>query len=163
MKALLHRTILVGIFIAAVSVPCLACWCRESNTKANFEQADVVFTGRVVNVYRSYPSEKTLFDVTESAKGSAHSQIEIDGSLCDVHLIPGMNYVVYAEELEGRLWALSCGGTRELDVPVNTLEIGCDVTELRPSFAETAIVTAICVSLSLSIGYLVSSLRKRKK
>jgi hypothetical protein len=129
----------------------------------SFRRADVVFVGKLL---ASDEKNKTAFEVQQVIKGAASGTLKVDTSqICEYDIFlgeQGNTYVVYAQKHQGMLSLKACGGTRQIEDSKVPVVATCNyVDERRPSLRENMIVTAICVSLSLSLGYLVNIVRKR--
>jgi hypothetical protein len=162
---LVQKLIFIGVLILGAAVPVLACTCVAPDADDSLSRSDVAFFGTLVEVAHPNPS-KINFEVHNSLKGTAFGRIEVDTShACDSDMFlmgTGRTYLVYAKKTQGKLILPSCSGTRQF-AEIFTVSNCTGLYPHRRSFLETAAITAICVSLSLSVGCLVTYLRKRKR
>jgi hypothetical protein len=128
----------------------------------SLRRAYVVFVGKLLD--RADQNEE-VFEVQQVIKGAVSGRREVDTSqICDFDIFlggQGSTYIVYAQKHLGMLSLASCSGTRQIEASKIQAVAACSNYERQPSLRETTIVTAICVSLSLSLGYLVNTVRKR--
>jgi len=162
----ISTVILVAMLIAMASVSALACDCLTISASESYKIADTVFVGKVISVERSDSSTNTTFEVRHSLKGSPVNTVVVSGLTdCDAQFYLGWTYVVYAEQIEGRMLASSCLSTKPIDVPdelrVKRKSVRCRYHERYRSYESIAVVTGACVMLSLSVGLLVGAIRKR--
>jgi hypothetical protein len=162
----ISTVILAAMLIAMASVSALACDCLTKSASESFKIADIVFIGKAIGVERSDSSTNTTFEVRDSLKGSPVNTVVVSGLTdCDAQFYLGWTYVVYAEQIEGRMLASSCLSTRPIDAAdelnVKRKGVRCRYHERSRSYGSIAVVTGACVMLSLSVGLLVGAIRKR--
>jgi hypothetical protein len=157
-----QRIILAGVIVLLAAIPSLACMCAGPREEESFKGADVVFIGKLAG---SAGQQKEVFEVQQVLKGAGTGKLEVDTSqICDFHIFlggQGTTYLVYAQKDRGKLSLKSCGGTRpveEAKIPVANF---CHDYGRQLSLREKASITTVCVLLSLSLGFLVTTLRKR--
>ena len=117
----------MGGLLAFVAPPAMACSCVGTTDQQAYDDADVVFEGRVLE--KTYPDatdeypamvEKVLFKVREVHKGQvgdgrARVRTGSGGDSCGFDFRKDRMYVVYADRKEnGRLWTDACSGTRRI-------------------------------------------------
>lgn len=157
---LLGKAILASIIVALTTVSGFACDCVNRSETESFAISDAVFIGEVIRVDRSVWN--TTFQVRHWLKGASTNTVVIHGSsTCDEWFYPGLTYIVYAREFEGKLQASTCLSTRQIDYLPRLGNVEDRSCIQGRSFAEIAVVTGVCVGLSLSLGLLVGAIRKR--
>lgn len=108
--ALLWPALLCMIPVDAEAV----CACGISVQCAAVGGSAAVFAGRVTAHVRRGPGEwVATINVEQTFKGSVAAVVEVPvNGECDADLRPGRQYLVYAEERDGRLVATACSRTR---------------------------------------------------
>ncbi|WP_344939830.1 hypothetical protein [Actinomadura miaoliensis] len=106
-----------------------ACSCAAVSEREAFRNADVVFTGRLVDRVRplrlfngSDDPVTLVFDVEAVNKGEAARRQSVvtassEGS-CGIDAQKGRKYLVFADRVDGRLRSDLCGGTRQAGKPL---------------------------------------------
>ena len=164
--------LMVSLFAYSVAY---GCDCRTLNSEESFQQAESVFYGRVVGIERSGIKQEVIFEVKRTLKGIPAEKITLHQgeSNCDFEFVPGWSYLVYANASSEGLSASTCSSTRF----VTSRRCGSgrgaglgvfrsvDVLRSRSHFTlgEIALVTAVFVSLSLSIGFFVTRFWRRRQ
>ncbi|PFI22943.1 cobalamin biosynthesis protein CbiN [Bacillus cereus] len=97
-----------------------ACDCTKIVPEDAFQNNDVVFEGKVIEVGRKEGvGTEVLFEVKKIWKGTNSSQIIVytNGGDCVYHFIEGGEYLVFSSQRgEGKqLFTHSCSGTKRLD------------------------------------------------
>jgi hypothetical protein len=109
--------------VGATAQPCLACTCAPATPRQHARAADVVFTGRVVNIVRPAPDNsmgdddvRVWFRVGRTFKGGtrAHRVVRTNesGAACGFTFRRGARYTVFAYREKQRLTTLLCSGTK---------------------------------------------------
>ena len=157
---MLRSTVFAAVIMTMASTTAMACLCRERHGSETFAEADGVFIGKVVRVDGSHEGY-TTFEVLQWSKGNPRQFVTVSGSPCDLWFTKGFTYIVYAEEVQNRLVANSCGGTRVIDQPYEfTSASTCDNYE-NSSYQRIAGITALSVTFSISFGLLVGAVKRR--
>ena len=125
--ALLALGLLAALFVVwGPASPAQACSCAGAATAEQFNGADAVFTGRLVDrsVDSGWPTSSSadparhVFDVEVVLKGRVHQHQAVfsaaDGASCGLELDGTGPFVVFAWHHDERLRADLCGGTAEL-------------------------------------------------
>jgi hypothetical protein len=118
--------VVLAVFAALVVVPtsrAWACSCAEGSVAQNVARADVVLRGTVDDVRRQGPSLIGRSDETARYRvrvakvyaGEAAARTTVRSGLysasCGVEdLLPGREYVLFADARDGELWVGLCGG-----------------------------------------------------
>ena len=119
----------------------LACDCLPQSEAEQFASADLVFTGKAVQVVRSEGLQlRTVFQVDDLEKGDVangrvlmHSSEDHGG--CGYGFIQGLHYRVLASEFEGRYRTGDCSGnSRVLEGPDRDLDGLPDLWEAQHGF-----------------------------
>lgn len=160
----ISKALLALVVVAIASVSVFACDCVDKSAAESFAFSDVVFIGEVRSVDR--PAWTTTFEVRHWLKGEKTDPVVVtsSGSDCDMWFYPGLTYIVYSREFEGRLKASICSNTKVIDYPRFQLQRRppqCDFVERRRTYGEIAVITGTCVVLSLGLGALVGAIRNR--
>ena len=122
-KKILLLLAVVMVSTALAAPPCWACSCLPNDTKAKkAKRADVVFTGTVVSITDTDPSEVTApfkvgFEVAKVYKGYPRETTNVytakQGSMCGMTFEVGEKYTVFALVQNGEKWVGNCGGTKK--------------------------------------------------
>ena len=165
---MLRKVVFATLILAMAYATAMACDCGTRPEEELFESADVVFAGTVLYVDKS--TGQTIVQVGRWIKGRGGDQVAVSSSLCGYSFAEGFNYIVYAQESNGKLIAGARMGSRVIGKSPQrpaTLDCGTFVSrDFGPrnrSFFEIAAVTGICVSLSLGLGMVVTRIRRRFK
>ena len=142
---MLRRLSRLAMIIAPLAVvgalvpagPAVACSCAVITEGEAFDNAQVVFTGELVEVRPPPPAaivssgapERFIFAVDRVYKGTAFDEQSVvtamDGATCGLAISGPGPFIVFAhtgdgdwieQGVEGELYASSCGGTRAVDV-----------------------------------------------
>ena len=147
------------------------CDCATLNSEESFRQAESVFQGRVIRIEPIGSDQKVTFEVRRFLKGGSTDYVSLyqEGSNCDFQFVEGWSYLVYADEVGGKLSASTCSRT----MVFNYHRCGSGRWESRDAvylgmlrergfgYGEIALITAICVSLSMSAGFITTRLWRR--
>jgi Tissue inhibitor of metalloproteinase len=110
--------------VAATASPCWACSCAEDTPKGYAKRADVVFTGRVVEVRGGGSDDgtygddnlKVRFRVKKVYKGKAKRATTVrtneSSAACGYGFSEGKRYTVFAQKEDGKLSTNLCSGTK---------------------------------------------------
>ena len=150
--SMLRKVMFATLMLAMASATVLACICADRPGR-DFAEADDVFIGKVVHVDGS-EKRYTTFEVLHWLKGDQRQLAMVSGSPCDVWFTKGSTYIVYAREVQNRLMANSCAGTRVIDQPYQLMPVPgrvCDNYERPPSY-RIGVITALSVTFSISFG-----------
>lgn len=129
--------VLVIILLFPPSKRVYACTCsaEEQNTQvyidSSFENAVVVFSGRVIKVdeigyseFREQPIVKATFEVYKIWKGQLYRNFIVQTDICDYPLLEGEEYLIFAYGNILNLYAGTyCGPTTELENSNEYLQI----------------------------------------
>jgi len=172
-----YRNRVLGALIVSLFAYSVAygCDCRTLNSKESFQQSESVFYGTVVSIERSGIKQKVVFEGTRTLKGIPADKITLHQGQtdCDFAFVPGSSYLVYANASSEGLVASSCSSTRVF------AQRSCGTVSRREklgvfyafypemtipfTLGEIAFVTAVCVSLSLSIGIFFARFSRRRQ
>ncbi|HEX5708415.1 MAG TPA: carboxypeptidase regulatory-like domain-containing protein [Pyrinomonadaceae bacterium] len=119
-----------AVLLCLASVEARACLCStETQPCTLYWNSPVVFTGVATEVGPPVPVEgqpgivtsrgrRTRFDVEEAFRGVAGDTVETyeQGTSCDYQFSVGERYLVYGarDAADGRIYVVSCSGTKEL-------------------------------------------------
>lgn len=119
MKRIFVAFALVVVATAMTIPPCLACSCKPSSKKEHAQNADVIFTGRVVEREQlgSTTDVRVRFRVGKVYKGQVKKLTNVftttEGSLCGYHFKIDRKYTVFAYWSDGKKYTSTCTGTKE--------------------------------------------------
>ena len=119
MKRILVAFALVVVATAMTAPPCWACSCAPSSKKEKGQNADVVFTGKVISkeTLGDTTDLKVRFQVGKVYKGEANKQTNVftttKGSLCGYKFKEDTKYTVFAYYSDGKKYTSTCTGTKE--------------------------------------------------
>jgi hypothetical protein len=113
------------IFVLSFDTFVYACSCdKEPSVAVEFQNAEVVFTGHVVNIKELreeryglvYDIKRVTFNNLHNYKGVSTNSLIIEGTgeTCDYYFVEGDKYLVYADEEEGKFYSDICGRTKKL-------------------------------------------------
>ena len=161
---------LVILFTYGISVACpvdLRCDCSTLDPAQSFRAEDSVFVGRVVSIEKKPFGEIVNFEVRRSLNGDFGDTVSLyqDPSNCDVQFEKNKRYLVYARSIGGRLSASSCSKTKVLNSYArlrNRFTVQQFITSRQHSYSQIALITFASVTLSISLGFLLPRLVRRR-
>jgi hypothetical protein len=164
--SLIYKAFFSVTLMMIAATTSLACLCYSISPEESFKSADVVFVGRLLG--ETSPRKK-LFEVEQIVKGSGPAKLEVDISCyIDTFLFADNHrFLMYAKKQGSELVIVGCpSGPFDVKGEITT-ELLSDSVSSNPvnkvSMWEIATITAVFVSISLSVGYLVETVRKRRK
>lgn len=157
---MLRKVGIVTFILAMASATAMACDCVVRSEAESFARADEVFIGKVTNVIHFASRVDTVFEISRSLKGHKRESVVISShrSNCDGSFIGGYTYEVYAKNINGELFAGICSGTRLIGKVPGCADVYHPYTR---SYREIAVITASSVALSLALGMLVGTIKRR--
>jgi len=140
-----------------------------STAEGNFEIADLVFTGRVVEVSNDEPAKVSpgpptynTFEVIDVFKGSTEKEVTIesypnDGATCGFNFYEGEEYLVFASTTNSGFYTDLNSGTKSLDAAQEDMRFLDplpafinDVQNIHPAWILPFLIIA---SIPLGIGF----------
>jgi Tissue inhibitor of metalloproteinase len=118
MKRILVAFALVVVATAMTAPPCWACSCAPSSKKEKAQNADVIFTGRVIDkeVLGDTTDVKVRFQVGKVYKGETTKKTNVFTTnapgLCGFNFKEGSKYTVFSYWSDGKKYVSSCTGTK---------------------------------------------------
>jgi hypothetical protein len=150
------------------------CDCTTMNQEESFRRAETVFMGKVVRIEPTGLRQKVTLEVKRVLKGESTNYVSLyqgRPSSCDYQFVQGGRYLVYANAYDGELSASICSSTTVFNYrgcgsgrlrTRNYMYLG-GLSPSRFSYGEMALITAFCVSVSLSVGFFATRLWRRRK
>jgi hypothetical protein len=139
-----------------------ACGCVNVPSVAeSFQDADAIFFGQAVDV--NYSGDKVKFRVERSWKGVGASEVTVltSNSSCGFPFYKGESYVVYASKMPGGEYATgACSQTAHVSQGGEQLiylqgKAPLPLTTAPTNYWKIGLTTALLVSLSLGLGFLL--------
>lgn len=156
MKKIIPLMLVFSLALIAATTAVSACSCiyHPEDTQANYDSAQVIFSGKAVGVLKmeSYPvQQKATFEVYNYWKGeNIYTEIilenyEDDGANCGYTIDEGEEYLIYAyvNEETGKISTSSCAGSVKLEKAQNEIEdlneitLGNEPTQQPPKVDDT--------------------------
>lgn len=113
---------LISLCLFVMPHMAFACSCVESPMAESVKMADVIFTGRAINIdYPSMHKSKTTFKILAVKKGIELRRKDItvnsaiDTFSCGMSFSEGKDYLVFASTRNGKLSVGSCTPTKLLE------------------------------------------------
>jgi hypothetical protein len=119
MKRILVAFALVVVATAMAAPPCWACECESTSKQEKAQNADVIFTGRVIEkeVLGDTTDVKVRFQVGKVYKGQAEKKTNVFTTnapgLCGFGFKEDRKYTVFAYWSDGKKYTSNCMGTKE--------------------------------------------------
>lgn len=117
-RGLLPALLLACAALVLVPSPAQACSCQVPDTAQAARQADVVFTGRVLDQERADRQVALAFEVDRIYRGEVGSQtveVATPTDTCGLRLTDDQSYVVFAVDGRQGLVSEQCYGTSRAD------------------------------------------------
>lgn len=157
------------IILAAESS--FACSCIRSPVEEEFRNADAVFLGRVVGVGGFLSSGGARLEVEESWKGVDLDEVTVHTipNTCAFSFKEGETYVIFAgRSPEGKLGTWACSNSTNVKYR-HAAEVLPYLERLEPiplarspaDYRGVGLITALCVLLSIAVGFLMKKLVRR--
>jgi hypothetical protein len=106
------------VLILSTALSGLACDCLTRNASESFADATAVFVGTVTKDEVDFHRSVYTLRVEQSFKGNVPSEVKLTHeSMCGRQFHLGWQYIVYAQQFQGRYFASSCLATRPLAEP----------------------------------------------
>lgn len=117
----------ISFFIGAFPSTGYACKCVEPKSPIQeLGKSSAVFSGKVMDQLEKGKTQLVLFDVKESWKGLNDSQVIVEtdnsSSSCGYEFEDGKEYIVYANETDGRYEVTLCSRTELLSAASEDLD-----------------------------------------
>ena len=161
MRRGLTVVVLAGALLVVPAAPCWACRCVVQTPRQHAANADVVFTGRVVEAEdpfrHSGPRVQATLDVEAVYKGSVEDVAVVETprggtAACGFRFVDGTRYTVFAYRNErGRLETNTCSATAEGGIKPARFGLGPADSETAAG-SEPAGETAVSWSTAVIAG-----------
>ena len=123
MKRVLIGFVMILVMSAMTAPPCWACSCAELGKKDQAKTAEVIFTGKVVDVEKAGNYTKTRFKVAKVYKGDTKRYTNVftespDPGQCGFgySFKEDTKYTVFADWGNGKKYTDICSGTKKGEI-----------------------------------------------